>query len=1380
MTQQKNKSAQGGTLLVEALAMLGLIAMVTPTLYKKSAERLQEIQDINSASQARTMAKVMDTFMRLNFDSLYNSASSETNNTVEISYDDSSAGMFHIGYSSYLPYGYSPDEIRGYEAPKIYVHRDGSTLVSYILYPKVIDPGDKRAARMASLVGANGGLISEALEAKGTGGAWYLDSTMVDELGFDSSALTKNSLIVTSDDPVTKDNTDSNKFLYRVPPDNPDDPNGYYHNTMVTDLYMGGTNGEAGDYTDNATYDYSIYNVKRLTLNTNCSREVVRGDSSLSSCPKGVADLYIGQPTTRTLYENDTNNPNAEKNTGAAWIYGNFAALSDNFQLFRASGSGTGSFSSFSGYNDNRERIDSDFDVLQFSRMNSSGSDAQVVVLRAENQDGYERVAMMDDFVQVGNFGSSYSEFRVGSSDTGTEGGLIQAYRNGNNNYVHINKGSSTANTYINESGGDVWINGINGGSSNVAYRTYINPVNGELYVGKEGGWLTARQETDGTTGSASVHILTNDAGENRVFSVGYVDGGEESGAYTGNAMIYADSTVTSLRGGALRAYTNVPDSYDTKTGGESLDKPTDVNSLEHRLLLAARYTDILGPTHIGNRSMSSSTEEDGKYSRNVFDLGVAGSAWVDQLLWARKAWILNGGMKELHAGFDSFKQFENSSETAWLNAYKDGVMIRNKDAGSGTGKGDINDVMLNANSTQIYMNDLKGAFSWLEGGVAMFGAGESSGTYNAKLHNFFMADADSSNVIGSSLVNMYTAEETSSGVVNLQKDAFMLTGNLGKSSSSYTNRIDARTGAFTLTTKVSEGDVDENAQMYADKDLIRMRDINFEVQDSSHVARLAVMPNEPWNATAGSANVMVNGSFHVTGNEVIHVASNSSNAAGIDSSNAHAMLEIDPNYISVWSKDDGGNYVGGSSGAYYAMLKINPYDTEGDSSSTDDTNDASVYIRKGAIELEQSDSSSIGQVAADAGFGYIKANRFVSNAGLSVPQYDGTGSKSAQYYDQYMVNPAYTSVMHDIKLTTRGGARLSDILPDYVLKGVYNISNDYMEGNTGTRIWWSCGATSAGGSCTNKDGGKSVNASTANVLWADPYIGQIPYALCPPGYRNMATVVPVSFQMGQAGEVVRASDYISEGSNNRWFVNPAARQAIVLQAAGDTKGVIYPGYNTVSSLVYNGGIYTGDDAHESFELNTSSRVEGWYLGLKAEYADTSDTLANKMVPAEDSNNAWLYQDNGSSSYAVAEPLYFQQNTWLKTSLAPGDKGWSSYMGFLYDATVYKDLGGVNAPIRSNNNPKGYNDSDGGTIGFNNGDYRWNVFPVPTNTLEGHATVYCFFDRTQFNSANWSSLVDQVDQLGDDYRSPGDKSGSSHTGYVDRLDDPTLKYDDPW
>lgn len=39
---------------------------------------------------------------------------------------------------------------------------------------------------------------------------------------------------------------------------------------------------------------------------------------------------------------------------------------------------------------------------------------------------------------------------------------------------------------------------------------------------------------------------------------------------------------------------------------------------------------------------------------------------------------------------------------------------------------------------------------------------------------------------------------------------------------------------------------------------------------------------------------------------------------------------------------------------------------------------------------------------------------------------------------------------MHDIKLTTRGGARLSDVLPDFINKGIYVVNNTILESAVG------------------------------------------------------------------------------------------------------------------------------------------------------------------------------------------------------------------------------------------------------------------------------------------------------------------------------------------
>ena len=53
-----------GSLMIEALAMLTLIAMVTPILYKKAAERTTELQDINAASQMRVMIQGVDDYIK--------------------------------------------------------------------------------------------------------------------------------------------------------------------------------------------------------------------------------------------------------------------------------------------------------------------------------------------------------------------------------------------------------------------------------------------------------------------------------------------------------------------------------------------------------------------------------------------------------------------------------------------------------------------------------------------------------------------------------------------------------------------------------------------------------------------------------------------------------------------------------------------------------------------------------------------------------------------------------------------------------------------------------------------------------------------------------------------------------------------------------------------------------------------------------------------------------------------------------------------------------------------------------------------------------------------------------------------------------------------
>lgn len=73
-----------------------------------------------------------------------------------------------------------------------------------------------------------------------------------------------------------------------------------------------------------------------------------------------------------------------------------------------------------------------------------------------------------------------------------------------------------------------------------------------------------------------------------------------------------------------------------------------------------------------------------------------------------------------------------------------------------------------------------------------------------------------------------------------------------------------------------------------------------------------------------------------------------------------------------------------------------------------------------------------------------------------SMFRYGSTSNVPKEIYDAFRLDPAYVSVMNDIKLTSRGGANLSDILPNYVLKSIYTLTNQYAKGP------WPCDTTDA------------------------------------------------------------------------------------------------------------------------------------------------------------------------------------------------------------------------------------------------------------------------------------------------------------------------------
>lgn len=470
------------------------------------------------------------------------------------------------------------------------------------------------------------------------------------------------------------------------------------------------------------------------------------------------------------------------------------------------------------------------------------------------------------------------------------------------------------------------------------------------------------------------------------------------------------------------------------------------------------------------------------------------------------------------------------------------------------------------------------------------------------------------------------------------------------------------------------------------------------------------------------------------------------------------------------------------------------------------------VYIRKGMINVHNSPDDATKYDAA-TGTGIVRASRFVANNSnstnreaykvpeqLTSAEYNAyNGGAGNTRYDTYMVNPAYTSVMNDIKLTTRGGARLSDILPDFINKGIYVANNTNKETAGNTNFSYSGYNDSA------------LNYQTAGANeWVSPYLGKVPAPQCPPGYGRVITVAPVGFEMAQAGGL---SFDPSAGGNGAFYASEDKAGAVAFARGNYSKlkqavnpsdttvseDAIIPTYREVrtspmagSSQVHLNGTFTGHgtDEHTLSDIEMNFQIDNDFdvtasTGLQGKTWESSST---------ESEDNWKTAYILSSTNADAvQPIIFQQSTYLKTVAIPlkagvstsftnthsngGNEsmggntnytqGWAIIMGFIYPdrgnkyANIIADLG---------NRQRNFANYEGT-------NWYWNIFPVRKGSLEAYATVYCYFDRENiFQGYQDRSNIDTYDYL----HNPATDYVPQNSTYRQKLNDPTLKYNELW
>ncbi len=1141
------KINETGTLLVEALAMLGLISMVTPVLYKKASERTVELQDINASSQLRALSTAMDSYLKDKFADI---SRGETINGINYSdFKDSESASIDIPsgqiadvLKDYLPYGFLDNagnlrETKLFNDYSITIKseselKDGKAISQVLTSFIVIGPKNpddfstKRAARVASMVGSNGGYVTDNV-AMGAQGIWSVPGA---ELG---GNLADNTLVISSLQPISSQGLANEDVLHRH--DEPDASDEL--NSMTTDLFMTYGNEEGNPV------GHNIRLVNQIIMTPN---------------EAGMVDKETGKPANR--------------------------------------------------------------------------DDAT----RHNDHLGEKYTTSVDNALYIGNKGGAYLEGVLKAMDdhfTVTADGI--KYFN-DKTLVPAGEDPKYSDATFAVSGSQMVYGNPQGGAN--ALKLVVNSGFGG---GNNASLDYAISEYEGTNATgAPIMIPGRSVLHADIDRVGM--GG--IGGYAAGSGIYSFNVIRDPSGGA--------------------DTPWNVVMGDSQNVWNGTVT-----KYVWNGNMPDGGTDDADHN---YELSVNGSAYVRDTILTAKLKTFDVDAATLRAGVphEDFNTAEDDNFFFKVRSELDGadqagaLMVGASDAPMITVANSNNNPYNLPSGVVIHTEDVTG-----NGGINIVSGTEKVPMVNTNYDVSRTTAADAYETqegmvkIGGS-EGVYLTARNDDGYtlapVSIQGEMFRAYADWGNTDRTIEEIVDTSILSSNKMRGSGEGAMGER----------EINDMHVTVNDENGRIAMEIMPEFPDSGDTSADDGAV---VRMIGRTAIYDwdynPNNADDSPSFVAEKGKIMVKAtaaaDPAY-GIKSGDD--------------ILVV---DNNGDVSDADR---GSVYIRKGGINIDTSgaDRERLFNEEIRGNYrdpmnakGYVAADRFVAHYGnpghltdLLTSSGGSSTSRPLVTYEGYEVNPAYTSVMHDIKLTTRGGARLSDILPDFINKGIYVVDTTYAPGFN-----WESGSNMLGHEIT--EAGVEVGE----------YLGFVPTPKCPPGYAKVVTLTPAGWAMAQAG-------------------TPAAASAGTL----------------------------------GYDIYSPSNIQDYI----------NDVNNNQDV----------------SNYV----LRFQKSTWLKSLVrqycggqfkdsCSGDssfQGWGAVMGFIYPAYMY---------------------------GGNEDDVAWNIFPVYYKELEGYATVYCYFDRSGFDSEFVYTGYDQLNQVGTGHLNSWDKNSDGNADdlrYLQRLDDPALNYQSPW
>ena len=994
MKKMLTKINETGTLLIEALAMLGLISMVTPVLYKKAAERTTELQDINASSQLRAIATAMDAYLKDNFAKITRGDGDVSGGDFSAFQGNDTSASAEIDISAlkdYLPYGMMDGtEMR---ATRLFANEQGAdglnsnykivvrlnrdidnntgqpiaqTLTGFIVAePKAGLVNSTRAARIASMVGSNGGVVEDDA-VNGTQGIWTVaGGDLMDNMA-------NNTLVISSLEPITSQGLSNENVLYRVPmPEND-----YALNAMTTDLFMG---------TD-AAHSRNIRMVNQIVMTPDASRMVGSGNQTDKA---NVNDAGADNSLANALYI---------ANGGGANMEGELRAMMRQF-VVSEDGADAPQLDMYMG-EANRDAENATFHVGEAN-------------LTYGNPGGTMIFDVTDTNLRYTRRSDDRESLNVAENTLEAMDKTLLVDKSGDNGFVTIGSGVTAARQHTGNGSPYTWANGVatEGTFESQNYRLTVDGsvfAKDTVYAGKVKGFDTdaaklragvSRSDFDSTNNDDNYFMMTEKDDEGSVFSL------SDNGHAINNSLIYAN------------------------TRGENPGVTVDTSSYEGGGIdLISGKTGLLP---LNSDGVTNNLPQEGKIR-----LG--------------------------------------ASSGVFLSTYND----------TGTSLNTDTPVSIQGDILQVYKDEKSGVIN-------------PNGSIDYKPYNH---------------------------VVDVRTDNFWATTRSG-------NNGGGR--YFIEGMQFDVGRYDSNTTIYVPQ--------NNEIGRNELKARsiLNIQPNiygKPTGNDYGNVTTRFSGGIGVYDYD----APLNTNRRNPNSTAAPAALFIDKGKFEIRSTQPITKNTNGSvSTVLDKGVLVLAVDNNMDSHYGNNTNRyGSVYIRRGGINIDTArtrltNQDIAGDYPGNGGTpnpssaenlkGYIAADRFISHyhdAGkdqraiaIDMKMADADGLKpDYEPYNKYEVNPAYTSVMHDIKLTTRGSARLSDILPDFINKGIYVVDTSYLEDKVGD---WT---VSFG---VDHCKGNNCNASAANDK-VSAYVGFVPTPKCPAGYAKVITLTPAGWAMAQAGKLTK------------------------------------------------------------------------------------------------------------------------------------------------------------------------------------------------------------------------------------------------------------------